>query len=140
MLSSVIAVAALLGFAVLLAVLLFTRFAESRRVPRSRTAPEPLFFGLSYDQAFDDGYGLIWQTQLSALELIRSAGSGGLPTHSLRPWFDHAMRSYPDLFEGHTFEEWLEFLQKSRIAHCGNERLLLTALGCDLLDHCRMAG
>jgi hypothetical protein len=140
MLVLTIAVAAIAGFAVLLALLSFARFAERRQILAERVAPEPLFAGLSYSQAFDDDYGLIWQTQVPALELVRNAGGQGLPVQSLKPWFSRAMHCYPDLFEGHTFQEWLDFLHRSRVAQCGNDRVVLTALGYELLDHCRMAG
>jgi hypothetical protein len=136
----VIAVAALLGFAALICLLLFARFAESRHTSRLPVAPEPLFSGLSYDQAFEDHYELIWQVQVPGLELIRTSGEAGLPVHTLRPWFERTLRSYPDLFEGHTFEEWLEFLQRSRVGRFHNDRVRLTTIGCELLDHCRMAG
>lgn len=136
----VIAVAALLGFVALLGLLLFARFAESRHTARLPVAPEPLFAGLSYYQAFEDHYELIWQVQVPGLELIRTSGETGLPVQTLRPWFERTQRSYPDLFEGHTFEEWLDFLQRSRVACFRNDRVRLTVLGCELLDHCRMAG
>jgi hypothetical protein len=136
----VIAVAALLGLLALLALLLFARLAESRHTTRLPVAPEPLFSGLSYDQAFEDHYELIWQVQVPGLELIRNSGESGLPIHALRPWFERTLRNYPDLFEGHTFEEWLDFLQRSRVARFSSDRVRLTVLGCELLDHCRMAG
>jgi hypothetical protein len=136
----VIVVAALLGFVALLCLLLFARYAESRQIARLPVAPEPLFSGLGYDQAFEDHYELIWQVQVPGLELIRNAGESGVPANALRPWFERTLRSYPDLFEGHTIEEWLDFLQRSRVARFRNDRVRLTAIGCELLDHCRMAG
>ncbi|HVZ60166.1 MAG TPA: hypothetical protein VG892_05220 [Terriglobales bacterium] len=132
--------ASVVSFAGLVALLSVARSA-AYKVREARVAPEPFFFGMTYAQAFEDDYGLIWQTQVPALELIWSAGRRGLPMQSLKAWFHNAARLYPDLFEGHTFEEWVEFLHKSRVANSDNgERLHLTALGCNLLDYCRMAG
>jgi len=137
----VIAAAVLVVSAALLGMRLFSRRDEPPQPCAGRMAPEPLFSGMSYSQAFDSNYGLIWQTQVPALELIRRAGSRGLPVQTLKPWFRHALRCYPDLFEGHTFEEWLDFLCRSQVADCGGgDHLQLTARGCELLDHCRMAG
>ncbi len=141
MLVLIIAVAALLGFLAVVALLAMAHYAEGKTASGVRSSPpEPIFAGLTYDQAFEENCGLIWQTQIPVLLWIRSAGPGGVPVQSLRPWFSHAARRYPSLFEGHSFEEWLEFLHRSRVAYQEDGYVVLSSLGYDLLEHCRMAG
>jgi len=97
---------------IIVIILLFLEPAEPRR---PREAPpnwkEEPFSALSIEQAFDPDQAIIWDTQVPALRLIASAGREGLAMEALYHLYTRSSRQYPELYEGSSFETWLEFLE-----------------------------
>jgi hypothetical protein len=51
----------------------------------------------------------------------------------LRSCFSVACRRFPEIFEGHTLEQWLQFLQQEQLVCCRGEKVSITAQGSDFL-------
>ncbi len=82
------------------------------------------FSALSISDAFDPECAVIWDTQVPALRLIAQAGHEGLPIEELYTSYTQASRRYPELYDGSTFESWLEFLRRSGLVSIGLHRVL----------------
>lgn len=93
------------------------------------------FTALPVVRMFDAEWSLLWATQLQALQLISAAGADGVNDRSLEPLYRQSARRYPELYDGSTFEGWLEFLERANLAlhrggtvnitHAGREFLLV---------------
>ncbi len=114
------------------------RMARRARIRNTRGNGR-LLAGLSFEQAFDENYVLIWETQVPALRVIRSTGVAGLPVKGLKPWFRRAARNYPALYDGFSFEEWLCFLYRAQLVQLSGNRVRLTSEGRGFLDYCGVA-
>ena len=84
---------------------------------------------LSLTQAFDPVYTVLWDAPISALRLLESAGRGGLPPFRLRPIFDKAAASFPEIYEGHSFSDWLDVLQENQFISGNSKRIRLAPEG-----------
>lgn len=85
------------------------------------------------EQVFDPDHAIIWDTQLPALQLIASAGEDGLPVESLRQFYARSCREYPELYDGSTFESWLEFLKREELIWLNSGAASLRTEGRQLL-------
>jgi hypothetical protein len=129
-----IAAMAVLAF---FAVLLMTCVAGTwEQRERRRRALEGIFAGMS-PRSLTDNTRLVWWTQVPALQYLESRDRQGAPANALRPLYAAMMRRYPALYEGHSFEEWLQFLSQAGVVFRQQERLLLAPHGHNLLDQCR---
>jgi len=67
----------------------------------------------------DCDYDLLWATQTPALEILRSAGSGGASIARMAKLYREFARTYPELCDGSNFSDWIEALQNAEVAvHC----------------------
>lgn len=108
-----------------------TQFSDPARARRA----SPQFTALPVIHMFDAEWSLLWATQLPALQLIAAAGADGVNDRSLTPLYLQQARCYPELYDGSTFEGWLEFLERANLAihrggtvnitHAGREFLLV---------------
>jgi len=85
--------------------------------------------------AFEPEYAVMWDTQLPALTLIRSAGPCGIPSHRLCAWYVKTSRRYPELYDGSSFRQWTEFLSEARLIRREEGKILLTAEGKEFLEY-----
>ena len=96
-----------------LVVVIISIFLGSAEQKHRREAPHKRkggpFSVLSIEQAFDPGHAIIWDTQVPALRLVASAGREGLAVEALYPLYTRSSRQYPELYDGSSFESWLEF-------------------------------
>lgn len=130
-----IAALALLAFFLILAMLCVATDCEERERKRLYTH-EAIFAGMNLN-GFDDNARLLWATQVPALQYLESSPRGGVSAGALRPWYEGMARRYPALYEGHSFDEWLAFMEQSRVIGRLQGRLLLAAHGQNILDQCR---
>lgn len=134
----VIAIIALFSLLAVLTHLWGARMNQKARIQNARGNGR-LLAGLSFEQAFDESYVLIWETQAPALRMIGSAGEAGVPVKGLKPWFRRAARNYPALYDGFSFEDWLCFLYRAQLVQLSGNRVRLTAEGLGFLDYCGVA-
>jgi len=93
------------------------------------------FPALSVALAFDADHAIIWETQIPALQLISSAGRRGVGLLRLYAWHLAFARHYPELCDGSTFWQWLEFLESAKLATRHGYRVVLTAEGSTFMQY-----
>ena len=109
---------------------------ERRRVQTRRSGRR--FSGISIADAFDSDHALLWETQMPALELISRGGERGVPYERLLPLYNRSARCYPELYEGSSFQRWVEFLEESQLVVLTPARAFLTPEGAEFLK-CRVS-
>ena len=132
----ILAIALFLGFFVVVALRWITSTLESREIHRKRihtlTKPLPLF---SITDAFDPICSLLWEAPIAALELIDSAGESGIPVVRLHPIFNKAVTCFPEIYEGCSFVQWLQFLERTQLISWHGYRVVLTLQGRGFLKY-----
>lgn len=94
--------------------------------------PKP-FSIIRVADAFDPEAAILWDTQLPTLELISSAGKDGIDLEDLRPMYRRSARAYPELYEGSSFEGWVQFLRDSELVEPVGSGLVITSVGSEFL-------
>jgi hypothetical protein len=84
---------------------------------------------LTLADAFDTDRAVLWESQISALCLIRT----GIHVSQLGESWDRCVRRYPELYEGSTVTAWLEFLRDSDLVEVSASAVRLTAQGREFL-------
>ncbi len=85
------------------------------------------FSTISVADAFEPDTAILWETQLSALDLICAAGARGLPAATLREWYLRSVRRYPELYDDFSFESWLDFLSNANLIACDGQLIRATS-------------
>ena len=107
---------------------------RSGRQARLRANDEWSFAAVFTDDRKDSDYALLWQTQTASLQLLRSAGSHGIPITHLKPSFDEFAHVYPELSDGSGFPEWIKSLHRSGVAVQQDSQIVITAKGLFILE------
>jgi len=107
----------------------FGRSRESNHSSRTRIQTlETSSAALSIGQAFNPIYAVLWEEPRAALRLIESSGQSGIRVERLQPIFDQAAVRFPEIYDGYTFSQWLEFLEGIGLIAWG-DRVKLTLEG-----------
>ena len=116
MLVLILAIASFLFFVLVMTLLAIASTLESRTLCRKRILrlTKPLVL-LSINDAFDPIYSVLWQAPIAALEIIDSGGPSGVPIARLRPIYEAAAAHFPEIYDGCSFMQWLEFLENTRL-------------------------
>jgi hypothetical protein len=85
--------------------------------------------------AFEPDYAILWETQVPALKLIASGGQIGLPKYRLSACYANSAHRYPELYDGCSFQRWVEFLAREHLIVLIRGRIVLTAEGGDFLRY-----
>jgi len=104
---------------------LIPRSAERERTLTRYTAT----FGIAY--LFEKIYGMIWGSQLSALQFLNSS-AGGADVDDLRPFYEKSVAQ--TRIPNETFERWLSFLLAHLVAQQGT-RVEITLKGREFLKY-----
>ncbi len=102
---------------------------ESRAVRHQRDVASVQPFFLSISEAFDPIHSILWQAPIAALKLIDSRGKSGVGVARLRPIYEVAARRFPEIYEGHGFLSWLQFLEDTRLISWDDGNVALTPVG-----------
>ncbi len=132
----IVAILSLLVFVAVMVVLFFAALAENRQMRRIHFDPSACPFTLSLSDAFDPDHAVLWTTQIPVLELINAAGARGISYERIFRLYAAAARSYPELYDGSSFAEWLLFLQQSDLIAMGSHRVKITGHGREFLRCC----
>jgi hypothetical protein len=73
-------------------------------------------------------YAVLWEEPLAALRLIESSGPSGIRVERLQPIFNRAAACLPEIYDGHTLSQWLEFLEGTGLI-MWDDRVKLTLEG-----------
>jgi hypothetical protein len=132
----ILALAAVLLFAVAMAWFLVASATRARQVEEIESQLLGLpFCALSLEQAFDPERAVIWETQIPALQMMVTAGRRGLPAERLYGFYQRSSEAYPELYDGSSFYNWLDFLERSRIVTWTSNKLVLTPEGGEFVDY-----
>ena len=129
-----LAAASFLFFLLVVVLLCIANTVESRTLRRKRIPPEAKSLALlSIAEAFDPIYSVLWEAPIAALELIDSAGLTGIPPARLRPIYERAAARFPEIYDGCSFLQWLQFLEETRLISWQAYKVVLTLDGQALL-------
>lgn len=135
MLVLIFAAGSFLVFIAILACLFVAHTLESREVTRKRNVWTHRGVRLlSITQAFEPIYAPLWEAPIAALRLVSSAKSGA-PASRLEPIFRRAYRTFPEIYEGCEFVQWLQFLECEDLVWWNpeNNKVAITEKGKEFL-------
>ena len=93
------------------------------------------FSVLSITLDFDSDHALVWETQVPMLRLVAKSGRRGISVTHLREAYLESACHYPEIYDGFTFEQWLEFLEDAQLVTRTGKHVLLTSKGRDFLHY-----
>ena len=126
----ILATASFLFFFFVVALLCIANTLESRTLRRKRIPPQAKSLALlSITEAFDPIYSILWEAPIAALELIDSAGPAGIPVARLRPTYEGAAARFPEIYDGCSFLQWLQFLEEAQLISWHAYKVMLTPDG-----------
>ena len=89
---------------------LLSSLSRAPELKASDGMPVTLRTLLAPSEACDIDRTIVWRMQLPALHFVSDQEPRGTSGARLRPIYIELLRQFPEMYEGHTFEEWLEFL------------------------------
>ena len=101
------------------------------RIQTLEASPAPLSIG----QAFNPIYAVLWEAPLAALRLIESSGPSGIRVAWVQPIFNQAADCFPEIYDGYTFSQWLEFLEETGFIGWSGDWAKLTPEGQAFLTY-----
>jgi hypothetical protein len=93
------------------------------------------FIVISIAQAFEPVFALLWEAPIHALELVQAGGARGIPVSRLRPIFNEATARFPEIYDGYSFEHWLQFLEDLHLVNWSGQQITLTHGGREFLEY-----
>jgi hypothetical protein len=85
-------------------------------------------------EARKTGFNL-WEAPLAALRLIESSGPSGIRVARVQPIFNQAADCFPEIYDGYTFSQWLEFLEETGFIVWSGDKAKLTPEGQAFLTY-----
>lgn len=82
----------------------------------------------------DPDYAALWESQMPVLALLRSGGRKGVTLSQAKKLFEEMRHRYPELYDGSTFGDWLDWLQRAEVAHRQQDTIAITEKGLFLLE------
>lgn len=135
MLVLILAVASFLAFVSIGLMLWLADTLEAHKSQlRQKVQVRQPFIFLSIADAFEPMFVVLWEAPIAALELIQSAGQHGIPVSRLRPIFNKAAACFPEIYDGHGFEHWLQFFEDAQLIDWKGQEVTLTREGLDFLE------
>ena len=83
--------------------------------------------------AFDPERRMLWETQLPALRFIASSTWRGVSVSALHRHFERCVNTYPELFAGVGFANWIDFLCDHSLITVDDDRACITEAGRSFL-------
>ena len=124
----------LAGYMFFLARLLWMAFGRTRKTPREPTRAGQCLLCILAGAKGDCDHDLLWQTQVPALEFLRSAGSAGASVIRMKELYSEFARAYPELCDGSNFSQWIDTLQSGAVAVQKGDTIAITKEGRLLLS------
>ncbi len=83
--------------------------------------------------ALQPDQALIWSTQIPALRFVSDREPRGAYYTPLRLIYIESARRYPEIYDGCTFQNWVEFYVRRGLLHFEDDAIHITAAGRELL-------
>jgi hypothetical protein len=130
----ILALLSVILFVVTLVLLGFAEASEARKMRNAEASLEGTPFRvLSVCDAFEPEYAVLWETQAPALRFVAAAGAKGVSRPNLYAFYRRTAGRYPELYEGSSFKQWLEFLEASELIYDRAGRVGITPQGSEFL-------
>jgi hypothetical protein len=129
-------VASLLVFLAVMILMAVAAASERGQLRRIQFDPLAQPFALRLSEAFDSEQAMLWTTQIDALRLIASGGMDGVPYDCVYRAYQKTARTFPELYEGCGFAQWLFFLERSELVILTGSCVRITACGREFLNYC----
>jgi len=130
MLILILAIASsLLFFAIVLSLWIAEVFESQHIRNKKNLTPARPYVLLSIGEAFDPIYSILWDAPVAALQLVNSAGKAGLPVARLQPIYRNAASSFPEIYDGSNFLQWIQFLEEMSLISWHGDAVVLTPDG-----------
>jgi hypothetical protein len=132
----IIVLSAYLFFFAVIALIAIAEYAdrrERRRAAEHASGPPVSLAGMNASQASDPRYLAFWQAQVPGLRLVHDAGHGGTYAGNLRACFAVVCRRFPEIYDGHTLEQWVRFLEQQQLVFSTGQKVKITPQGSDFL-------
>ena len=132
----IIVLSAYLFFFAVIALIAIAEYAdrrERRQLSEHGSLPVVSLAGMTASQASDPYYFGFWQAQVPGLRLIHGAGHAGTYVRNLRSCFVAVCRRFPEIYDGHTLEQWVHFLQQEQLVFCSGDKVRITPQGSEFL-------
>ncbi len=112
------------------------RLPRPSRLPSAsnRTRPAIQFSMLGCFGIGDPGGNAIWSTQIPALRFVCKHEPQGVRGATLKPIFTELARRYPEIYDGHSFQEWGQLLVDLDIFRVQDKCVHIAPSGRALLD------
>jgi hypothetical protein len=112
-------------------------FARLWQPMTSAQAPVNNFDSLFPPGVSDPDSQVLWQTQIPVLASLRSGGSQGISLLEAKAWYERLCHRYPELYDGSTFADWLDWLERMEVVQCEQGKIMITEKGSFLEDELR---
>ena len=122
------------GYALYLVRLVSIAFVGGRKKETETQCSGKCIRCVLIDDMEDCDYTLFWQAQKPALELLASAEPTGALPSRLEKLYHGLARSYPELFEGSDFGDWVQALQKAEVVSKHTNLITITDKGKFILQ------
>jgi hypothetical protein len=130
----IIVLSAYLFFFAVIGLIAIAEYADRRERQRQAVPRPPVSMaGFSVSQASDPLFRDFWDAQAPSLRLISDGGNSGVRIPSLRICFTVACRRFPEILDGHTLEEWVQFLEQEQLVGCHGEKVRITPQGAEFV-------
>lgn len=132
----ILAIISVVLFIVTLVLLGFAEAAEARKMRALDSAAGGCPFRvLSVCDAFEPDYAVLWETQAPTLRYIAASGTKGVAKHHLFILYRRAASEFPELYEGSSYQQWLDFLEQAELIAIHENRILVTPQGLQFLRY-----
>ena len=111
----------------------FVSAPDSGRVHTTNDEPRPPLL-LSSCGLGDPGGTIIWSSQIRALRFVCEHEPRGTSCADLKPIYVELARSYPEIYDGHTFHDWGQLLVDLDLFRVEAKRIHITSSGRALLE------
>jgi len=126
----ILATASFLLFFFVVVLLCIASTLESQALRRKRIPlPAQSLALLSIAEAFGPIYSVLWEAPIAALERIDSAGPAGISVARLHPIYEAAAARFPEIYDGCSFLQWLQFLEETQLISWQAYKVVLTPDG-----------
>src|SRR5438067_10686652 len=133
----IIVLSAYLFFFAVIALIAIAEYADRRERRRQAAARATLcpvsLAGMMCAQAADPLFVAFWKAQVPVLRAISDAGHGGARAAALRCCFAGVCGRFPEIYEGHGLQDWLQFLEQEELLFCQGDKVKLTPQGAEFL-------
>jgi hypothetical protein len=88
--------------------------------------------------AHESAWNDIWKSQIDALKHVN--GSGAVVATELKPFYDAAAATYPQIYGDYSFDGWIRFMKEKTLLRQDGNILQITIRGKDFLKYIVLEG